>query len=73
MYVIFDVEVVLLSGLLCSWYSDIVGLKVVVDIALQIGLEVHIYFIKHSVFIRFTGEWCSIVNQYWMLLDLVYT
>jgi len=27
-YVIFDVEVVLLSGLLCSWYSDIVGLKV---------------------------------------------
>jgi NADH:ubiquinone oxidoreductase subunit 3 (subunit A) len=35
-YVIFDVEVVLLSGLLCSWYSDIVGYKVLVYIGLTL-------------------------------------
>ena len=38
-YVIFDVEVVLLSGLLCSWYSDIVGYKVLVYIGLTLWLE----------------------------------
>ena len=38
-YVIFDVEVVLLGGLLCSWYSDIVGYKVLVYIGLTLWLE----------------------------------
>ena len=35
-YVVFDVEVVLLSGLLCSWYSDIVAYKVLVYIGLTL-------------------------------------
>ena len=38
-YVVFDVEVVLLSGLFCSWYSDIMAYKVLVYIGLTLWLE----------------------------------
>lgn len=38
-YVVFDVEVVLLSGLLCSWYSDVVGYEVLVYIGLTLWME----------------------------------